>query len=157
MTGDPPPLGVAEPVFAHVSIASRTPVAAALCVLGYGNENSPAKPTGPGGGVATNAGAIPPPTVTPKAAKAASMGAAAAPELNADTSAVCSVAAAAETVVDAGTTAAAELARALAQSAAHSATVAEGLDANASRSVFSPGPSSGIRSPGLAWGSVPWR
>lgn len=102
-TGAPPPDGVAVPVRIHVSIFVRSCAPAAACVAGFVPANWAAKPTGEGGGVATNAGAIPPPTVVANAAKALSIPGAAAGEPKAVVRALWSAETAAATVVDGGT------------------------------------------------------
>jgi hypothetical protein len=106
-TGEPPADGVAVPVRIHESMRLVIAEAAAAWVTGWAPANSVANPTGPLGGVAVKAGAIPVPTVAANALKAVSMPGAAAGEANAVASAPASVEAAALTVVEAGTISAA--------------------------------------------------
>jgi hypothetical protein len=100
-TGEPPPDGVAVPVRIQTSTSEVTALAAAACVTC--NVASAENPTEPGGGTATNAGAMPVPTVAAKAVNADSIPGTAFSAANAAARAPANVVAAALTVVDAGT------------------------------------------------------
>lgn len=102
--------------------------AACTALSGYGSVNRAAQFTGAGGGTATNAGAIPAPTVTAKAVHAASMADAADGRAKAAASCACSVAWAAATVVLGGTTGAKYEPMELAHLAAQSAIVEPGSE-----------------------------
>lgn len=98
-TGEPPG-GVAVADRIHVSIREAMLAAAAAPVTGGGCAKSEAKPTGLGGGAAAK-GAMPPPTVTAKAAKADSMPGAARGEAKAPARDAASAETAASTATEA--------------------------------------------------------
>ena len=118
---------MAVPVRPHVSIAEARAATAATRVVGHGGVKSVENPTPAGGGTATNAGAIPAPTIVAQAKNAASSAvasvAASVELVNAESSEALIVALAAATVVDTGTTAAPHDWTASAHSWAHSAVV----------------------------------